>query len=176
MIKETICSLKGQFFVSPREEIFIEFLKSELNIPEEIIEEGIRECLNSVPPEKRRKYPISKCYGKVMEVFKNYLREKAKRNHINWKEEFQKKISLVKSFIDFEVIEPKSESEAEEILNEIEKKIIKKLWDGMEDKEKRQLISKYKDIKRESKELFKELIKEEVRKKFGIPVLSIYVK
>jgi len=171
--KELICSLKGQFFLSPREEKFIKLLK-EMGIPEEDIQEGIMECLKSVSPRRRKNYPLFKCFPKILEVNKVKALERGKKEHLNWKKVFERKVSSVAHLIDFEYTEPKTEEEAEFILQGIEKKLFKKLWSNLSQEKKREIYSKYREV-REDEELFKELIKYELRRIYGIPVLSLYV-
>ncbi|RUM28143.1 MAG: hypothetical protein DSY32_04755 [Aquifex sp.] len=171
--KELIYTLKGQFFLSPREERFLNLLK-EMGIPEEDIREGIRECLKSVNPKKRKNYPLFKCFSKILEVNKVKALERGKREHLNWKKIFERKVSSVKHFIDFDYGKPKTEEEAEKILQDIERKLFKKLWESLEESKKREIYKKYREVK-EDRELFKELIKHELRKIYKIPVLSLYV-
>ncbi|AAC06807.1 hypothetical protein [Aquifex aeolicus] len=171
--KEIICTLKGQFFLSPREEKFLRLLE-EMGIPEEDIQEGIRECLKSVSPKKRKNFPLFKCFSKILEVNKVRALERGKREHLDWKRVFERKVSVVKHLLDFNYTEPKTEEEAEKTLQEIERKIFKKLWENLDKERKREIYNKYKEVK-EDEELFKELIKHELRKIFQIPVLSLYV-
>jgi len=174
--KEVICKLKGQFFLSPREEKFLKYLKEELNLPDNVIEEGIKECLKSVNPYLRKNYPIFRCLSKILEIYKLKSTLEERSNHLNWRRVFERKIDSVKHLLgtqEFKI--PKSEEEAEEILRSLEKELFKKLWKELSDVEKKKIIAKYKEVKQENEELFKELVKHELRRIYEIPYLSLYV-
>ncbi|HIP42768.1 MAG TPA: hypothetical protein EYG91_02440 [Aquifex aeolicus] len=174
--KEVICQLKGQFFLSPREEKFLKYLKEELNLPDSVIEEGIKECLKSVNPYLRKNYPIFRCLSKILEIHKLRSTAKARNNHLDWKRVFEKKIDAVKHLLDVQEFKiPKSEEEAEETLRSLEKELFKKLWKELNDVEKKKIIAKYKEVKKENEELFKELVKYELRIIYEVPYLSLYV-
>ncbi len=174
--EEVIVSLKGQFFLSPRERQFINLLTKELQVPEDILRQALEECLKAVPPEKRRKFPLFKCLRKVLELQKLHTRQEAFQNSLNWKEVFYEKLRDASAYLNEKVKEPQTEEEAEKILRELESKLMKKLWNELPREEKRKIVEKYKTVKKEDEELFKELIKHELRKIYKIPKLSLYVR
>ncbi len=174
--EEVITSLKGQFFLSPRERQFINLLTKELQVPKEVLRQALEECLRAVPPEKRKKFPLFKCLKKVLELQKLHARQEAFQNSLSWKEIFYEKLRYANAYLNEEVKEPKTEEEAERILRELESKLMKKLWGELPKEEKRKIVNKYKSVKEEDEELFKELIKHELRKIYKIPELSLYVR
>ncbi len=174
--EEVIVSLKGQFFLSPRERQFINLITKELQVPEDILRQALEECLKAVPPEKRRKFPLFKCLRKVLELQKLHARQEAFQNSLNWKEVFYEKLSYANAYLNEEIKEPQTEEEAERILRELESKLMKKLWEELSKEERKKIVSKYKTVKEEDEELFKELIKHELRKIYKIPELSLYVR
>ncbi len=174
--EEVITSLKGQFFLSPRERQFINLLTKELQIPREIVRQALEECLKAVPPEKRRNFPIFRCLKKVLELRELYAKKEAFQNNIDWKNIFYEKLRYASAYINEEVKEPKTEEEAERILRELEAKLMKKLWEELPKEERKKIVKKYKSVKGEDEELFKELVKHELRKMFKIPELSLYVR
>ena len=174
--EEVVISLKGQFFLSPRERQFINLLTKELQIPEEVLRQALEECLKAVPPEKRRKFPLFKCLKKVLELKQLHARREAFQKDLNWKEIFYEKLRYASAYLDEEVKEPQTEEEAERTLRELESKLMKRLWKELPKEEKKKIVEKYKDVKGEDEELFKELVKHELRKIYGIPELSLYVR
>ncbi|GAB6064959.1 hypothetical protein JCM9492_00510 [Aquifex pyrophilus] len=172
---ETLKRLKGVHFLSPRDEKVIRILREEYKIPEEVIEEGLEECLKGVNPLKRKKYPAYRCIKKVLELYK--LKKRKERKELNWLKRFKEKLSLVEDIINVsEVPKPSSEEEAERILREVEGRIFKRLWESLEKEEKKRIVYKLRDVREEDEELFKELVKDELRKRFGIPYLSLYIE
>jgi len=174
--EEVVISLKEQFFLSPREKQFIDLLIEELRIPKEVIGHALEECLKAVPPEKRRKFPIFRCSKKILELHKLYARREAFQNNLNWKVIFYEKLKKVEVYLGEKPKEPKTEEEAERILREVESKLMKKLWDDLPKEEKRRIVRKYEGLRKEEEELFKELVKHELRKIYKIPELSLYVR
>lgn len=175
-IEELITTLKEQFFLSPSEKRFVKLLTESLNIPEEIIKQAIEECLRAVPPDRRRKFPIFRCFKKVLELKEMYIREKAIQEELDWKKIFSVKLKYAREYTDLKVKEPRSREEAEKILREIESTIMKKLWENLPKEKKREIVKKYERIKSEDEELFKELVKYELRRIYKLPDFSLYVK
>ena len=172
---DTLKRLKGVHFLSPKDEKVIRTLREDYGIPEEVIEEGIEECLKEVNPLRRKRYPLYRCIKKVLELYK--LKKRKEKVRFDWLEKFNEKLRFVEGFINIsEIPEPESEEEAERILKEIERKIFQSLWDSLEKEEKRKILHKFREVKEEDEELFKELVKDELRKRFGIPYLSLYIE
>ncbi len=176
-IEELVSLIRGEtFFLSPREKIFIETLINRLNIPEDTIKEGIKNCYSKLEPKKRAKYPLFLCFKEIMKIHKMKVREEKIKKAFDWKEAFKRKMELARKMIDLEEFKfPKTEEEAVKILRDIERKIFKSLWESLPEKEKKEIMRKFKDFK-EEKELFKELIKAELRERFNIPDLSLYTE
>ncbi|NPA32332.1 MAG: hypothetical protein GXO04_01760, partial [Aquificae bacterium] len=142
--EEVVLTLKGQFFLSPRERSFIRLLKEELGYPEEIIAKGIEECLKSVPPERRRKFPLFRCMGNIRKLYEKSRRQEALVKDINWEKIFSDKLKILESFISVENVRfPSNEEEAEEILRELERKLMKKLWDELPEERKKEILKRY---------------------------------
>jgi len=173
--EEVVLTLKGQFFLSPRERFFIKLLKEELGYPEEVIAKGIEECLKGVPPTRRKRFPLFRCMGKIRELYERKKRQEVLVRGVDWEKVFYEKLKLLENFIPVgNVNSPSCEEEAEEILRKLEKNLMKKLWNELPKERKKEILKKYADVKGEDEELFKELVKEELRKTFRIPPLSIY--
>jgi len=170
---EVLMHLKGELFLSPREELFIRTLTERLRIPEEVVAEGIKRCLQSLPPERRRRFPLFRCFSAVKEVYKLYKEREAKKQALPWRETFYEKLEAVKDLVEFSFEEPRSEKEAEEVLRLLERKLMGELWRKLSPQEKRKIAKKYAEF-REEEELFKELVKEELRRLYRLPVLSLY--
>lgn len=174
--EKVITGLKGQFFLSPKERKFINFVTGELGISGEILGKALEECLKAIPPERRRNFPIFRCLRRVLELKKLHERKKALKKSFNWKSVFYQKLQKAESYLDELPKEPKTEEEAEKILREIESKIFKKLWGTLPIEERKRIVKKYRQFRNEDEELFKELVKYEIRKKYKIPELSLYVR
>ena len=173
-LKELILSMKGEvFFLSPRELAFLDLLE-DMGIPESIVEEGIKECYRSINPYRRSKHPVFMCLKTIMSVYENYMRLEAQKMRLDWKKRFYKKLELVKEFIKERVEEPRSEEEAEMLLRRIEDSILRALWKDIPKSERAKMVSKYEEFK-ENEEIYRELIKSEVRRFFGLPRLSLYI-
>lgn len=173
-LEDFILQLKGEvFFLSPREKIFLKHLE-EMGIPERVVREGIEECYTAINPKRRGKRPLFLCFKTIMEKYENYLRFQAQKLEIDWKERFRKKIEKVRDMIRGEIREPRSEEEAQEILKDIENRILRNLWRRLPREEKEEIREKFKEFK-ENRWLFGELIKSELKKRFGIPDLSLYI-
>ncbi len=165
--------IKGEFFLSPRERLFLDFIR-EKGIPKEIALAGIRKCYGEIPPRRRSRYPLFLCLRQVMETYEEFLRKRAQEMEIDWERIFKLKLEAVKELLESEPPMPGSEEEAEEILKEVEKEVFNRLWGQLNEELKREIVRKFRKFRREE-ELFKELVKEELRKIYRIPVLSLYV-
>ncbi len=173
-LEDFILRLKGGvFFLSPREKLFLKLLE-DMGIPEHVAREGIERCYSSLNPRRRSKHPLFLCFRRVMEVYENFLRIEAYRGEIDWKGRFWKKVSSVRELISGEIEEPESEERAQEILMEIESKVMRELWRKLSGEEKRKIREKFRDFK-DNEEVFRELVKRELQRRFGIPTLSLYV-
>ncbi len=171
-LEEEILRLKGGvFFLSPREKRFLDMI-SEMGIPNDVVLTGVKECLRSLEPKRRSKYPIFMCYKKIMEMYDQQVRREAQVQPY-WEERFKEKIDLVKELVKHPLPKPKTPEEAEEILRSLERDILSIAWKKLSAQEKRNIKEKFKDYE-ENKDLYAELIKEELRRRFGIPHLSIY--
>ena len=173
-LEDFILRLKGGvFFLSPREKLFLKFL-DEMGIPESVVKRGIEECYRSINPLKRSKYPLFLCFKNVMETYENHLRLEAQRAEIDWERRFWEKLELVKGMVKAKVERPASEEEAQRILKEIETRIVRNLWRKLDREEREKIKEKYKEFK-DNKEIYRELVKAEVKKIFGVPDLSLYI-
>ena len=93
-----------------------------------------------------------------------------------WKKRFFGKIELLRQVgVKINRIpEPKTEEEAESILQKIRLKLYQKLWEKMSEEEKREVKEQVKEV--EDEELQKELLISGILKRRGIPdVFSLYV-
>ncbi len=172
-LERRILEIKGEFFLSPRERLFLDFLK-ERKIPHEVILEGIEECYRELPPERRHRYPLFMCLRHVERARERLLIRESGRIGFNWKDRFMEKVRAVEGFLKEKPNVPESEEEAQELLRELEREILNELWDNLEEERKREIFKKFRKFRGEE-ELFKELVREELRAMFGIPVLSLYV-
>ena len=173
-LEDFILSLKGGvFFLSPRERLFLNFLQ-DMGVPERVVRSAVERCYTAIPPEKRSKYPLFLCMNRVMEEYENFLRLEAQKLRLDWRERFNEKVSYVAKFIKVKVKEPESEEEAQRILLELENSLLRELWRSMSREERERIREKFKEFK-DNRELFGELIKREVQKKFCLPRLSLYV-
>ncbi|NPB07923.1 MAG: hypothetical protein GXN96_03225 [Aquificae bacterium] len=173
--EEVVLTLKGQFFLSPRERFLIQLLREELGYPEEVIAKGIEECLRGVPPDRRRKYPLFRCLGKIRELYEKKRREEALVHGVDWRKAFSEKLRAIEVFLPVSgVATPGSEEEAEKTLRELESRLMKKLWEELPREKKKEILKKYGTVREEDEELFRELVREELRKLFSVPSLSIY--
>ncbi|MDQ7038721.1 MAG: hypothetical protein Q9N26_05935 [Aquificota bacterium] len=173
-LERLVLNLKGGgFFLSPRDREFLKLLEDQ-GIPEEVVEEGIKKCLTGINPSKRGKTPLFLCYRTVMETYENWRRIKAYGEMPDWRERFRKKLEAVKGFIRKVPPAPGTEEEARRVLREIEDRIMRNLWKKMPAEERRKIRRKYERY-REERELYRELVKREIRKMFNLPDLSLYV-
>ncbi len=163
----------GVFFLSPRERMFLDYLE-EMGVPEEVVREGIARCYTSLNPRRRSKYPLFLCFKTVMEEYENYLRLEAQKVSIDWRRRFEKKISLVRDYLEKDVPVPENEESAQEILKEIEREIVRRLWRSMDREERKRIKEKYREFENR-RDIYGELIKREVQRIYGIPNLSLYV-
>ncbi len=173
-LERFVLELKGGvFFLSPRERIFLSFLE-EMGIPEHVVREGIENCYRAVNPRRRSKRPLFLCMGEIMEAYERFLRLEAQRLEIDWRRRFREKVELVKDLLKGEVGEPKSEEDAQRILKEIERQIVRALWSKMDPQQRRRIREKFKDFE-SRRDIYGELIKAEVKRLYNLPDLSLYV-
>ncbi len=171
-LEEEILKLKGGvFFLSPRERRFLDMI-SEMGVTNGVILLGIKECLRTLEPKRRSKYPIYMCYKKIMEIHDQQIRREAQIQP-HWEARFKEKVALVKELVSDPLPKPRTPEEAEEILRGIEKEILRLAWKRLTAQEKKAIKDKFKEYE-ENRDLYAELIKEELRRRFGIPHLSIY--
>ncbi len=163
----------GSFFLSPRERMFLDLL-NEMGVPPSVVKEGLEICISAVNPSKRQKFPIFLCLGKILELYENYQRIKLQREPFDWKERYLKKINAVMHLLDSEPPSPRSEEDAQKVLKELEKRIFKKLWESLEQEEKRKILDSVREFRRED-DIYRELIKKRVFDLHGIPRLSLYL-
>jgi len=173
-LEDFILEMKGEvLFLSPRERMFLNFL-SEMGVPEEVVRQGVERCYTAVNPFRRARRPLFLCFREIMEAYERFVRLSAQRAEIDWKRRFREKIELVKDLLKEELREPTSEEEAQRILKRIESGIVRALWRKMSPSEKERILRKYKDF-RKNREVYRELVKAEVKRIYGIPDLSLYV-
>ncbi len=173
-LENFIIKLKGEdFFLSPRERIFLELL-AEMGIPEDIVKEGIEKYYTALNPRKRSVKPVFLSFKEIMTSYERYIRLNAQIQKIDWRARFYRKLELVKELISIKVNPPSSEEEAWKTLKSVEEKILRLFWNKLTEEEKKEIINKYKEFKK-NREIFREFIKSEIRKKFKIPNLSLYV-
>ncbi len=173
-IEREILELKGgDFFLSPRDREFLRILQ-EQEIPEEVAMEGIRRCLLSLPPSRRRKTPLFLCYGTVVRVLEEKRRISAYTEGPDWRERFRRKVALVRDLLEDIPPFPKDEETAKRVLREIEDRLLRKFWRKIPKEERERILERYRHYKRE-RELYRELLKREIQRRFGLPDLSLYV-
>ena len=173
-IEREVLELKGgDFFLSPRDREFLRILQDQ-EIPEEVAIEGIRRCLLSLPPSRRKKTPLFLCYGTVVKVLEEKRRINAYREGPDWRERFRKKLALVKDLLEEIPPFPKDEETAKKILRDIEDRLLRRFWRRIPKEEREKITKRYRPYKRE-KELYRELVKREIQRRFGLPDLSLYV-
>lgn len=170
-LEDFLLELKGNvFFISPRERLFLKALL-EAGVPEQVIKEGLRECYLKVNPRRTGKYPAFLCYREVYKRYEEYLRALPKK--LEWKERFRRKLTLA-GISEKDVPLPKSEREAYEILKRLEDEMIRDVWRKLDGKEKREILKKFGDFRRD-RELFREMVKIELKKRFNLPELNLYL-
>jgi len=174
-LKDTLLSLKDVFYLSPREIWFLSFLE-ETGYPLEVVKQGIEEFYRSIPPEKRHKTPIFFAFGKIKELNERYALKRGRDIRIDWKRCYKEKLKEIKPYIKEEDIpeEPRSESEAEEKLKQLENLLAKRLWEKLPIEERARIIKKYSSW-RKDQEIFKLMVKHELFKLYRIKPLSLYV-
>ncbi|MEN3034448.1 MAG: hypothetical protein ABDH18_05620 [Aquificaceae bacterium] len=160
-----IKTLKGIAFLSPREEWFINRAIEEGYSPQDVFE-AVSEFLASQPEKRRSKVPIYLCY-------KNLL--KMRRGLPFWRERFEKKLEYAISVgLNPESFEPSDEEKAEKFLIELEKKLAMELFKKLDEKKRASIIKTFSAF-RDSPELYKDLLRREVLKLFGIRPFSLYI-
>ena len=170
-LEDFLLELKGNvFFISPRERLFLKTLL-EAGLPEHIIKEGLRDCYLKVNPKRMGKYPAFLCYREVYRRYEEYLRALPKK--LEWKERFKRKLALV-GLSEKDVPAPKTEREAYEILRKLEDKMIRDVWKNLDEKEKKEILRKFEDFKKDG-ELFREMVKIELKRRFNLPELNLYL-
>lgn len=173
-LKEFILELKGGgFFLSPRDIWFLSFLEEE-GVPIEVVREGIRKFFIFYPPERRKKLPLWLSFGEIRKLQKLHL--KNHQTSSDWRERFQLKLKIAKDLLseDLHTPEPENMVQAEEILQNLEKHIAKKIWEQMSTEERAQILNKFK-VFRKDQEIFKAMIKRELFKLRGLETLSLFV-
>ncbi len=174
-LEEFLINIKGSsFFLSPREKLFLKIL-SEYGVPEEVVKEGLKDCYRELPPPARDTYPAFLCFKKIMARYESFKRSQTAKKPFNWKEAFERKLALAEGILgSVNVEKPSSEEQAYRVLKELEKEILKCFWAKLSKEEKisiRRRLAKFK----EDKDLYNFLIAEEIRKRFSLPDLSLYV-
>jgi hypothetical protein len=164
--------IKGEFFLSPRERLFLEFLK-ERSIPEEVILEGLRRCYEEIPPPKRHRYPLFLCRTHVERCYEEFLLKHSTELDFDWRKAFRNKVEALRDFLRVIPACPDTEEEAQQLLRSIEAELMKELWDGLDKSKKRELFRRFAKFRQEE-DLFRELIKEELRKMYNLPSFSLY--
>jgi hypothetical protein len=173
-LERLIMELKGgEFFLSPRDREFLRILE-EQGIPEEVVEEGIRRCLSGVNPSRRDRTPLFLCYRTVREVYENWRRLKAYQEGEPWRERFLRKLELARGLVRKVPPLPKTEEEAARYLKDLEDRILRNFWRRIPREDRERILKKYEKYK-EEKVLYRELIKREIRRRFNLPELSLYV-
>lgn len=173
-LKEYILQLKGgEFFLSPRDSWFLKFLEEE-GYPLEVVREGIRKFFLFYPPERRSKLPLFMSFGEVQKLRRLHIRKTSETE--GWKERFLKKVRLAEEILgkDIKIDIPKDIKVAEEILQNLEKEIAKKLWEELSKEEKADILRKFAPFK-ENEELFKSMVKRELFKRKNIRGLSLFL-
>ena len=171
-LKDFILELRGGgFFLSPRDRWFLKFLE-ENAYPVDVVKEGIKKFFMSYPPEKRQKLPLFMSFREIEKLHKKYIKQTSHAE--SWKDRFYKKLELVRPYIDLSIDEPKDLNEAERVLAELERKLAQILWKNLSEEEKKSLVKKYAQFRKEE-ELFKLLIKRELLSRIGVRSLSLFV-
>ncbi len=172
-LKGFILELKGEgFMLSPRDRLFLKHLE-ESGYPIELVREALRRFFLSYPPERRKKLPLSMCRHELERLKKHYIK---KETAGDWREKFRQKLELAEKLLGENLLveEPEDPARAEELLEELEKRVAKRLWEGLEEEEKKSLLRKYATFKGDE-ELFKLLIRRELLKRAGIKSLSLFL-
>jgi len=106
--------------------------------------------------------------------------EERKEWLVGWEERWEKKWSLARKIlseygIDYTLPKvPTNEEEAIKVLRDVERVIAKALWDRLSRDERKEIAKRFEKY-RDNEELFKELIKQALFRKFGIPSLGFFV-
>lgn len=172
-LRERILTIKGVFFLSPREIWFLKTLE-DLGYPFEAVKEGLERFFSYVPPERRSKTPI---YFAMKEIEK--LKKRISKSSVpvkDWREKFRELVELARTYLkDLKVEEPQKEEEAELILRQLEKEVYKHLWNILPQEEKKDILKKYKAFKNDE-EVFRLMVKGELKRRFGLKTFSLYVE
>ncbi|WP_448584250.1 hypothetical protein [Thermocrinis sp.] len=170
-IAELILKLKGEVFLSPRERWFLKRLEEE-KYPLEVVKKGIEKFYASIPPERRQKTPAFLALKHIQQIRKRTIpRQKVE----DWEERFKRKLERLKQFIQVPEVNPKSKVEAEEVLMELEQKLYKHIWEHLPEEEKREILRKYAQFKKD-KTALSFMVKGELRKKFNLEIFSLFVE
>ncbi len=173
-LKDFILGLKGDvLFLSPRERWFLKILE-ERGYPLEVVKKGIEDFYRALRPERRSTTPLFLSFSFVEKRHREYLRRQGRELKLDWQERFREIMDKVKDYIKEPVPEPDSPESAERILKELEKKIVKELWEGLPKEEKRRILKRYAQFK-ENEEFLKLLIKSELLQMFNLPRMSVFV-
>jgi len=164
--------LKGTFFLSPREEAFIKRLITEFKVPEPLVEKGLEECLRAVPPERRARFPLFRCARTVLRL---YEREKKTRPAAayGWQKAFKEKARLLSRLLGVKPPEADSPEEAQRVLYKLEEELLRRLWRRLSPSQKKEILELYEPFKSRP-EVYRELIKEELRRRFNLPNFTLY--
>ena len=175
-LRDFILELKGDVaFLSPRERWFLKLLEDR-GYPLEVVKQGIKEFYKALRKERRATTPLFLSFPYIERVQSRYSRKKPREVRIDWKSRFREILEKVKDLIpqDFKNLDPSTEEEAESILRDLEKRLLKRLWDNLPEEQKREILKKYAPF-RGNEDFFKMLIKTELFRLYNIPQMSIYV-
>ncbi|MCS7083425.1 MAG: hypothetical protein NZL90_00375 [Aquificaceae bacterium] len=157
--------LKGVAFLSPREEWFVSRVISEGFSPE-VVFEAVSKFLNSQPEQRRQKVPIYLCYK---------LLTKMRKGLPLWRERFEEKLNYaILVGAKAQLFEPKDEESAERFLLELEQKLALELLKKLSKGERLKIAKTFSAFK-DSQELYKDLVRREILKLFGIKPFSLYI-
>ncbi len=172
-LKDLILELKDCFFLSPRDRWFLKFLEEE-GYPLEVVKEGIKRFFLFHPPERRSKLPLHMSFGEIKRLKKLHIKKPSEG--IDWKDKFLKKLRLAEEILQkkVEIDVPESIEKAEEILQDLEAQIAKRLWESLSKEEKARLLKKFAPFK-ERQDLFKAMVKRELFREKGIRSLSLFL-
>ncbi|SHK43412.1 hypothetical protein [Thermocrinis minervae] len=172
-LKEYVLSLKGVPFLSPKEKLYLQLLERE-GYPLEIVKAAISKHYMSLPQEERSKSPLYASFHILKRLASK--KDTKEKGYESWREVFYQKIKQVEGFLKMESVpEPKDESQAQEILQSLESKLVKELWEKLSDEEKKAILKKFSSWKN-NQELYRLLVKQEVLRRFGLKPFSLYVK
>ncbi len=173
-LKDFILELKGDvLFLSPRERWFLKILE-EQGYPLEVVKSGIRDFYRAIRPQRRSTTPLFLAFTFIEKRHKEYLRRRSVQVNLNWQERFREIIQRLKDHVKEPIQEPDSPESAERVLKELEKRIIKELWDGLPQEEKGKILKKYAQFK-DNEEFLKLLIKAELLQRFNLPRMSVFI-